>query len=203
MSERKERVPHLRAVAVMSLVFFALLGFAYPGFVAVVSHGIGLGYQANGSLISQNGTVIASKFIGENFSAPYYFWPRVSSVNYNSSNGSGGEAIGIMTQQFYNETRNYTLYLLSTGHVPNGTYVPGNGVEPSGSGFDPDISLGFAKFQLPRVAYYSHLNLTLLEKLVEKYTTYPYLGFIGSTYVNVVQLDIAIHGILAGNGTIS
>ncbi len=201
MSERGCR-KDLRAVAVMTLLFFALLGFAYPGFVAVVAHGIGLGHQADGSLISQNGTIIASSFIGENFSSPYYFWPRVSSVNYNSSDGSGGSAIGIATQQFYNETKNYTEYLLRTGMVANGTQVPANGVEPSASGFDPDISVGFALFQLSRVSFYTHLNTSYLERLVAEHTTYPLLGFIGNTYVNLVTLDIALHGILVSDGVI-
>ncbi len=203
MSEREKPVSHVRAALVLVVLFFALLGFGYPGFVAVVVHGIGLGYQADGSLITQNGTVIASQFIGENFSSPYYFWPRVSAVGYNSSNGSGGSALGIMTQQFYNQTKNYTEYLISTGRVSNGTLVPANGVEPSGSSFDPDITVGFALFQLSRVAYYSHLNVSYLKQLVDRYTTHPYLGFIGSTYVNVVTLDIALHRILVGNGTIS
>lgn len=202
MSERQKLTSHLRAVGVMCLLFFVLLGFAYPGFVAIVAHGIGLGYQADGSLVSQNGTVIASKFIGENFSAPYYFWPRVSSVGYNSSNGSGGSALGIATMQFYNQTKNYTEFLIRTGMVANGTQVPANGVEPSASGFDPDITVGFAEFQLTRVAFYTHLNVSYLQKLIGEHTTYPLLGFIGSTYVNVVTLDIALHNVLAANGVI-
>lgn len=187
----------------MTLLFFILLGFAYPGFVAVVTHGIGLGFQADGSLVRQNGTVVASEFIGQNFSSPYYFWPRVSAVGYNTSDGSGGSALGIMTSEFYNQTKNYTDYLVSTGKLSNGTLVPANGVEPSASGLDPDISVGFAQFQLPRVAFYSHLNLSFLESLVLKYTHHPYLGFIGSTYVDVVGLDIALHGILVDRGVIS
>lgn len=202
MSEREKTTSHLRAAGVMTLLFFILVGFAYPGFIALVAHGIGLGYQADGSLVRQNGTVIASEFIGQNFSSPFYFWPRVSSVNYNSSEGSGGSAIGIMTQQFYNETENYTQYLISTSNSGNSTRVPANGVEPSGSGFDPDITVGFALFQIPRVALYTHLNVSYLRGLVEKYTTYPVLGFIGSTYVDVLALDVALHSVLVSNGVI-
>lgn len=203
MSEREKRTPHLRAVFVMTLLFFILLGFAYPGFVAIVTHGIGLGYQADGSLIRQNGTVVASEFIGQNFSSTYYFWPRVSAVNYNTSDGSGGSALGIMTGEFYNQTKNYTQYLINTGRVSNSTLVPANGVEPSASGLDPDISVGFALFQLNRVAFYTSLNVSYLKQLVSKYTHHPYLGFIGSTYVDVLGLDIALHGILVSRGVIS
>lgn len=202
MSDRESTATHLRAVGVMMLLFFILLGLAYPGFVAVFAGGIGLGHQAEGSLITQNGTVIASEFIGQNFSAPYYFWPRVSATGYNTSLGSGGSALGIMTQQFYNETKNYTEYLISTGRLSNATQVPANGVEPSASSLDPDISPGFARFQLTRVAFYSHLNTTLLTGLIGKYTTWPLLGFIGSTYVNVVALDIALHNLLVSDGVI-
>lgn len=202
MSERELTASHLRAAGVMTLIFLLLAGFAYPGFVAAVAHGIGMGFQADGSLVRENGTVVASEFIGENFSAPYYFWPRVSSVNYSTSEGSGGSALGVMTMQFYNETKNYTEYLISTGRLSNGTLVPANGVEPSASGFDPDITQGFALFQLPRVSFYTNLSIGFLQELIDRYTTHPLLDFIGSTYVNVVSLDIALHQILLSRGVI-
>jgi K+-transporting ATPase ATPase C chain len=193
---------HVRAAFVTVFLFLIITGLAYPAFVAVAVHVVGMGWQADGSLIVQNGTVIASELIGENFSAPYYFWPRVSSVNYNSLNGSGGSEYGIMTLEFYYETKNYTEYLIKENMAPPGALVPANGVEPSASGFDPDISVGFALFQLPRVMNYTHLSETFLKRLISKYTHYPILGFIGSTYVNVVQLDIALHNILVQDGVI-
>ncbi|MCL5437348.1 MAG: potassium-transporting ATPase subunit C [Candidatus Thermoplasmatota archaeon] len=163
---------------------------------------MGLGWQENGSLIKMNGTVVASELIGEKFSSPMYFWPRVSAVNYNSLNGSGGSSIGIATLEFYNQTKNYTEYLIQTGHLSPGTKVPANGVEPSASGFDPDITVAFALFQIPRVHFNTNLSVSLLRSLVSKYTVHPFLGFIGSTYVNVVLLDLALHSILLKKGLI-
>lgn len=193
---------HLRAAVVTVLLFLVITGIAYPAFITAAVHAIGLGWQADGSLIYKNGTPIASELIGENFSSPYYFWPRVSSVNYNTINGSGGKRLGIMTLEFYNETKNYTEYLIKEGMVPPGTTVPANGVEPSASGFDPDISVGFAYFQIPRVSHYTNLSASFLKRLIAKYTSYPILGFIGNTYVNVVELDIALHSLLVRDGVI-
>ncbi|MBX8641751.1 MAG: potassium-transporting ATPase subunit C [Thermoplasmata archaeon] len=193
---------HLRPVLVLTLLSFILCGFAYPAFVAGAGEALGLGWQENGSLISVNGTVVGSELIGQNFSSPMYFWPRVSSVNYNSLNGSGGQAIGIATLEFYNQTLNYTTYLIQTGHLKPGQKVPANGVEPSASGFDPDITVSFALFQIPRVHFNTNLSISLLDSLVTRYTVHPFLGFIGSTYVNVVLLDLALHSILLKDGLI-
>jgi len=197
------RGKHLRAALTLTLVMFLLLGMAYPIFVAVVSDNSFLKYQAEGSLISSNGTIIASAFIGENFTSPYYFWPRLSSVDYNSSQGSGGSQYGIYTMEFYNQTKNYTMYLLRTGYVPAGTRVPANGVEPSASGFDPDISVNFALFQIPRISHFTHLSPLLLRNLVSRYTVEPVLDFIGNPYVNVVLLDISLHSLLVRDGIIA
>jgi K+-transporting ATPase ATPase C chain len=193
---------HLRPILVLTLLSFILCGFAYPAFVAGAGEALGLGWQENGSLISMNGTVVGSELIGQNFSSPMYFWPRVSSVNYNSLNGSGGVTIGVATLEFYNQTLNYTTYLIQTGHLKPGTKVPANGVEPSASGFDPDITVSFALFQIPRVHFNTNLSIPFLDSLVTKYTVHPFLGFIGSTYVNVVLLDLALHSILLKDGLI-
>ena len=54
--------------------------------------------QANGSLVKQDGKVIGSKLIGQQWTEPKYFHGRISAVNYNMNANevkeSGGPASG-------------------------------------------------------------------------------------------------------------
>ena len=74
-------LPGLRIKIFMTLV----LGVAYPLAMTGISQLI-FPKQSNGSLITQNGKVIGSEIIGQNFAKPEYFHPRPSAA------GSGYDA---------------------------------------------------------------------------------------------------------------
>jgi potassium-transporting ATPase KdpC subunit len=77
-------------------------------------------------------------------------------------------------------------------HVPSNVAVPVDAVTASGSGLDPDISVANADLQAPRVAAARGLPLSTVMNLVSKYTTDPFLGFIGESTVNVLELNLAL-----------
>jgi potassium-transporting ATPase KdpC subunit len=74
-------LPGLRIKIFMTLV----LGVGYPLAMTGISQLI-FPKQSNGSLITQNGKVIGSEIIGQNFTKPEYFHPRPSAA------GSGYDA---------------------------------------------------------------------------------------------------------------
>ena len=86
----KQMLPALR----MTLVLTVLTGLFYPGIVTAITQAV-FPKQANGSLIVKNGKVIGSELIGQNFSRPEYFQPRVSAAGggYDAT-ASGGSNLG-------------------------------------------------------------------------------------------------------------
>src|SRR5690349_5642594 len=79
--------PALRMTILMTLV----TGLLYPGAITAVCQLL-FHTQANGSIISQNGQVIGSALLGQNFKKPEYFHPRPSAAGkdgYDATSSSG------------------------------------------------------------------------------------------------------------------
>jgi len=62
-------------------------------------------------------------------------------------------------------------------------------VTTSGSGIDPDISPQDALVQIPMVSKATGISPSALRALVARETQGAELGFLGSTYINVLQLN--------------
>ena len=65
-------------------------------------------------------------------------------------------------------------------------------VTTSGSGYDPDISQQDALVQIPMVSRATGLSAPVLRRLVISQTQGAQLGFLGSPYINVLQLNEAL-----------
>ena len=65
-------------------------------------------------------------------------------------------------------------------------------VTTSGSGIDPDITPDDARAEIPMVARSTGLSPATLNRLIDQQTQGMELGFLGSPYVNVLQLNEAL-----------
>lgn len=180
----------IRPALSLVVIFTLLTGFVLPGLFTGAMQ-LALPWQANGSLITQNGQVIGSALIGQNFTAAKYFEPRPSALSPNpyTENTSGASNLGPTSATLLKTvTQNIAAYQKAFGPGP----VPADAVTASGSGLDPDISLANALRQAPSVAAARHLPADTVTALVNQLAHHSVLGIVGTDHVNVLQLNLAL-----------
>lgn len=174
---------HLRPAIVLTVVFALLTGLAYPLAVTGAAQAL-MRFQANGSQVMRNGTLIGSALIGQNWTSDKYFHGRPSAAKYDAS-ASSGSNLGPSSKTLAGQIADRAAAL-------GGTAIPADLVTASGSGLDPDISPAGAAFQIPRVARARGLSEAALQQLVAAHTRGPDLGILGQARVNVLALNLAL-----------
>jgi K+-transporting ATPase ATPase C chain len=70
--------------------------------------------------------------------------------------------------------------------------LPVDAVTASGSGLDPDISVAYARLQVPRIAAARNLQPDQVQKLIDANILDRQLGVLGERRVNVLRLNLAL-----------
>ncbi len=180
---------NLITAVLMTIVTTLLLGVVYPLVVTALAQ-VAFHDKANGQLISKDGKLIGSRIIGQPFTGPGFFHSRPSAAGhgYDAAN-SGGSNLGPTNQKLIASVQADVAQL----HAENPrTPVPVDAVTTSASGLDPDISVAYAEFQVPRVARERHMSEESVRQLVQKYTIGRQLGLLGESRVNVLELNSVI-----------
>lgn len=175
---------------VLLFALVCLLSIAYPFFVTFVAETT-MPYQAHGSLIYVNGTVVGSELIGQSFTSPGYFHGRPSAVDYNGSN-SGGSNLGPTSAKLMMQVKQRVDQVRRENNLSPNATVPADLVLASGSGLDPHISPESAMIQVSRVANARGLPESKVKALVEQHIEPPQFGILGQERVNVLKLNIAL-----------
>ena len=182
----KDLISALRPALIMTLLFAALLGIAYP----LTLTGIGQALfpnQANGSLVRENGRVVGSTVVGQAFASERYFNSRPSAAGDGYDGlASSGSNLGPTSQALADRVKGDVARLSETSP---GQPVPADLVTTSASGLDPHISPEAAFFQVDRVARVRGLDPAAVRKLVEEGVERPLLGFLGEPRVNLFKLN--------------
>ena len=181
-----------RPLIVIFVVLSAITGLAYPAVMTAIGQGA-FHHQVNGSIIEQNGKVVGSKLIGQQFDAPQYFWGRLSATSpmpYNAL-GSGGSNLGPTNPALNDEVKGRIDALKAAG-TDLSKPVPIDLVTSSASGLDPEISPAAADYQIDRVAKARKMNANDVAALVDRYTTGRQFGVLGEPRVNVLELNLAL-----------
>ena len=198
---------NLRRALLISIAFTVLV-FVY----AYVGTGVSqlfFKHQANGSV-----TASGSTLIGQDWSSPKWFHGRpddagpyaavvCSSNDKNCTPASGGDNplvangvsgqsgatnLGPRSKTLLTNTQQLIAYWKTLGiDSPTPDLVT-----TSGSGYDPDITPQDAMVQIPMVAKATGIAASDLQTLINQYTHDSQLGFLGSSYIKVLQLNEAL-----------
>ena len=220
MALKKDTITAVLAVLVLTL----LLGILYPLVITGIGQ-VAFPGNSNGQLAYQNGKLVGSKLIGQNFADPVvkngkvvldkngnpvtnpdprYFQTRpsgtVPSDNAAASAFANFGPNSKLTEQAISS--NIQSYIALNGrYYPGGltaAKVPVDAADTSASGIDPDISVANAHIQAHRIAAVRRLPLSTVNRLVTTYTGGRGLGFSGEPTVNVLELNLALNRASAG-----
>ena len=172
------------------LLFAVLTGIIYPLSITAIAQ-ITMPYEANGSLIKENGKVIGSKLIGQNFDKLEYFTGRPSAVNY-AADSSGASNLGPSSKKLMNRVADRIKSVRAENNIPADKTIPADMVLTSASGLDPHISVENAMLQISRVAKERNLSETKLKELIAKSTEHDFIGLWGQSGVNVLKLNLEL-----------
>jgi potassium-transporting ATPase KdpC subunit len=199
-------ITHLRRSIILAALSVGIV-FAY----AYLGTGLSqwwFHHQANGSL-TKNG----STFIGQTWSDPKWFQgrpdnagpyaavvctpnqknctPSAGGDNPLVANGVSGQSgatnLGPRSKTLLQNTQQLIDYWHKMGVNPTPDLVT-----TSGSGYDPDISPQDAIAEIPMVSNATGISPDALKALIKHETHGAQWGFLGTSYINVLQLNEAL-----------
>src|SRR4051794_37028572 len=182
-------VRDIHRAIVSLLVLTVLVGGVFPVAVWAVAQ-VAFPDRADGSLIVRDGTVVGSSQLAQGFTSPKYFQPRPSAADYDAS-GSAASNLGPNSADLAAAVKERIATVAAANGIAAGA-VPVDLVTTSGSGLDPDISRAGALVQVDRVAKARGLDAQAVRALVLARMQSPTLGLLGTTRVNVLDLNLAL-----------
>ena len=189
------------------VVMTILCGFIYT-LVCTGVNQLLFPHQANGSVIEINSKTYGSELLAQQFTQPEHLWGRPMSLDLTSfadedgnpvmyawatNKSPAGEDEEAMVQERIDT-------LLEADPSMAGTPIPVDLVTVSGSGLDPEISPEAAAYQVHRIAEARGISEETVQEVIDRYTTGRWLGIFGEPRVNVLKVNLALDGILTGEG---
>jgi len=202
-------IANLRRSIISIVVITVFFGFVYA-FAGTGVAQLFFKHQADGSMTANGSTLI-----GQNWSAtvcpghprgscvfqgrPDDLGPYSANPKKNISGGdnplvangvageSGASNLGPRSKTLLENTQALIAYWHARGVNPTPDLVT-----TSGSGIDPDITPQDAIVQIPMVSRATGISPARLRTLIDQETNGEQLGFLGSSFINVLQLNEAL-----------
>jgi K+-transporting ATPase ATPase C chain len=193
----KEIRPAIILLVALTFITGVIYPFALTGIARVI-----FPTQSQGSLVEENGKIVGSALIGQEFKSDRYFRGRPSATVSPDPNdttktvpapydaaSSGGSNLGPTNKSLIERVQKDVDRLQQENPSAE---VPIDLVTTSGSGLDPHISPAAALFQVPRVAKARNMSEDSVRRLVDEHVEGRTLGILGEPRVNVLALNLAL-----------
>jgi potassium-transporting ATPase KdpC subunit len=179
----------LGAIVLFTAFFGFVYAFAGTGVADLFFHS-----QANGSISANGSTLIGQNWNGYSTTKildPQWFHGRPDADDPLVANGKPGESasanLGPRSSVLVKDVHELVVAWHKVGVDPTTDLVT-----TSASGLDPDISEQDALVQIPMVSKATGISASRLHRLVATETHGAELGFLGSPYIVVLQLNEAL-----------
>jgi potassium-transporting ATPase KdpC subunit len=198
-------VGHFKTALIAMVIFTLGLGVVAPLIMTGIAH-LAFHRQAEGSIITVDGTPVGSSLIGQALDPkyqPYYFQNRPSAIANSGTPapydfGGGGSAASNLSQTNKNQHDAVATNVANVqAAYPDATEVPADLVMASGSGLDPHITPESARLQVNAIAQNrqkagQQITADQVQKLVDQNTDGRTFGLFGQPRVNVLKLNLAL-----------
>lgn len=197
----------LKAVVPKMLGFFVLLmvitGLIYPLVVTGFSK-LFFNDKANGSIIEIDGKKYGSALLAQEFTSDDYLWGRIMNLDTGTYTNDEGEILvyswasnkSPAGEELEGMIAERVEKIKAANPDREGEAIPVDLVTSSGSGLDPHISPAAAEYQVPRIAEARGISEDELRQVIAQYTDGKFLGIFGEKRVNVLEVNLALDGIL-------
>lgn len=182
-------VTSLKITALTMILFGVIYPLIITGIATFTAAGGG-----DGKTVVVNGKVVGFEVIGQSFTSGKYFNGRPSAVGYNAA-ATGGSNKGPTNPDFLATVEGRVSDFLNKNPEAKKEDIPVDLVSASGGGLDPHISPAAAEIQIPRIARVREINADHLRMLIRTNTETPLFGFLGTSKVNVLKINLALDSI--------
>ena len=194
---------HTVKALVVCVALTILCGVVYPLAVTGICQ-LAFPKQANGSIIEIDGKKYGSALLAQEFTGDEYLWGRVMVLNtgaFHDDDGSSllyaGPSNKSPASAEYGRMIAERVEKIRAAHPERADEpIPVDLVTGSGSGLDPHISPAAAEYQVERVARARGVTADEVRAVIAEYTGGRLLGVFGEPTVNVLEVNLALDGIL-------
>lgn len=184
-------------------IFSVVCGVLYTACITGIAQ-VFFTKQADGSIIKINGVTYGSSLLGQEYNDMTHMWGRVIQADTTTFTDKSGNAVYYAWPSNLSTTSDALKVsvekrvemLKQADPTMDQTKIPVDLVTSSASGLDPHISKAAAQYQIDRLVKSTGKTKEEIQEIINKYTTKPFLGIFGEPVVNVLEVNLALDGIL-------